>query len=873
MGMTQDRNSIKITDILKQAQDDIDNGRLADAQSRYHLALKWVPSDPQLHLTLGLLYHERGRFAAAIDEIKRAIRLDPTNPNAYRGLGDALDAAGRTESAIAAYESACTLDPKHIQALINLGNAFHKTDQFEKALSSYQKVLQWRPDDPLALNNIGKTFHDMGLLERAVHYYSLALDSHTDYAEAHFNRSVARITMGDYARGWEEYEWRFKRKSAGNVYPYRLSSPRWRGENYQGKRLLVHCEQGFGDVLQFARYLPMVKKRGGILILQAHPPLIPVLKNLDCVDLLVPFDLQTPPDAAHDFHIPLLSLPCIFGTTSTTIPSIIPYLTADPAGSRYWKKQLPASGLKIGMVWSSSPLNEKRNFPIDQYMDRLQLPGLRFYSLQKDMETDQIHALGMEDMGDKLSDFGETAALIQNLDLVISVDTAVAHLVGAMGKPLWVLLPYSSDWRWPPYLPYSPWYPDAKLFRQARMETWDNVTTELVRALRARQLDMPSGNDHVQTTDRPSAAGDQPQHATDIIRPSTQKIKKVLLVSPLYGGSLDVIRYLAAGFQQAGRNTWLLDNSCYYEQFKKINEGAKEDGIKNLKIGKLLAGLDEKLLECAAQYRPDMVLAVAQSPIENHTVQRLKNQGIKCAYWFVEDYRFKAYWSEIAPVYDAFFTIQRDHQLQSKFSEMNYGNWHYLPLACEPNIHKPWIAQGSARRQYDCQLGFMGAPYLNRLKIFDKLTQYDLKIWGEGWNDYELSQALKSCVQKERYRTSPEKSVKIYSSANIVINLHSSPFVEGISAEGGFVNPRTFEVAGCAGFQLTDYRCEIPPLFEPGKEIILFHDLKELYALIDYWLPKDRERAEISRQAQSRAYAHHTYRHRAEEILRIVEKS
>ena len=909
MGKSQHHICNQIQTVLLQARQEIENGRLDRAETHYRWALNILPSDPQLHLTLGLLLLERGRIDPAIAEIAYATQLEPNNANAFRGLGDALDAAEQTDSAIAAYQRACALDPENTDALLNLGIVFQKSDQYENALSTFQDVLDLEPEHPKALNNIGKTFHDMGHLERALKYYTRALDRIPSYAEAHFNRSVARITLGDYANGWSEYEWRFKRKLAKRVYPHQLFAPRWQGQNYAGHRLLVHCEQGFGDVLQFARYLPLAKQLGGTLIVEAHPPLLPVLQNLRCIDQLIPFDVQNPPTEHYDLQAPLLSLPFIIGTDINSIPIDFPYLRPDKAKSDFWKSQISTTSLRIGIVWASSAVNPKRNFPLQHCLAWQQIPGVHFYSLQKGPAAKQIQKINphffTQEMGDKLHDFGDTAALIENLDLVISVDTAVAHLTGAMGKPLWVLLPHVSDWRWPKHLQRSPWYPAAKLFRQSMIDDWKNVSLAVKNALetltktqigKSLAIEKPTSHaaDSCASQMQPSASTPtglrkiitRPLPSQPTIGPNynqqwgrrpgksaRSKIKKVMLISPIYGGSMEVMRYLTAGFQQAGLTTRFLDNSSHYLRYQQLTQNARDEFEKQQKTNQMLAELDQRLLSTAARFKPDLLIAIAQSPLDNQTVLRLRQSGIICVYWFVEDYRFRKYWSQIAPAYDHFFMIQRDCHLKSKFKRMGYANWHYLPLACEPSIHKPWFADRQARRSYECQIGFMGAPYLNRLNIFDQLTHFDLRIWGEGWGGHELSRALKACIQEGNTRISCEESVKIYSSAQILVNLHSSPFDKGISSAGDFVNPRTFEVAGCGGFQLTDYRRELPELFEPGKEIILFHDMDELQSQITYYLSHQQQRRQVSQRAQARVYAQHTYRHRAQQMLRIIEES
>jgi spore maturation protein CgeB len=454
-----------------------------------------------------------------------------------------------------------------------------------------------------------------------------------------------------------------------------------------------------------------------------------------------------------------------------------------------------------------------------------------------------------------------------------------------MGKALWVLLPHDADWRWSSHLNQSPWYPTARLFRQDRSGGWDNVVADINKSLE-RYLHKSNAQTLLQagTENRslaPYRLSEHPEHRHNVdqsqrlmkskSRVGKKKINRVLLVSPLVGGSLEVIRYLHTGFLQAGLTSRLLDNSSLYKFYQELDQEVADDQNRTILQNQLLHTLDSRLIACAAEFKPDLVLAVAQSPINNASVAKLRSAGITCAYWFVEDYRFKTYWPNKVPAFDFFFTIQRDDYLRSQFASLGYTNWHYLPLACEPTIHKPWNGDHSENQSYRCQLGFMGSPYRNRMSVFDRLTHYQLAVWGQGWDEYELSPALQASVREGKRRITPEESVKIYSSADIVLNLHSSPFMDGINPDGDFVNPRTFEIAGCGGFQLIDNRKELTELFDPQNEIAVFHNFEELRMTIDYWLARPQLRREMSLKAQARAYRNHTYKHRAETIVEIVE--
>jgi spore maturation protein CgeB/Flp pilus assembly protein TadD len=854
---------------LAMAIEHIDRGQLNSAADIYQRLLVERPDDAGLHHTLGLVYLEQSRYDAAIDQIKRSIAIRPDHSKYHRSLGDACQAAGHPHAALSAYQHACVLNPANIDALINLGNIFHELDRHPQALATFQKVIDLAPNHLMALNNIGKTLHDKGALDQALKLYNRCLDIDPHYAEARFNRAVVLLTLGDYQHGWPEYEWRFRRRNACKVYPHQLTTPRWQGEAYQGRRLLVHCEQGIGDVLQFVRYLPMVKQLGGTLILEVHPALLALLKSMNCIDEWVAFDARRPPMVGHDVHIPLLSLPNLFHTTMDSLPKQVPYVHSDAGHTTLWRKQLAVDGLKIGLVWTASDINPKRNCPLVPSCSWFQVPGLHFISLQKGPTANQLQPTAgsapITALGHRLNDFRDTAAVVANLDLVISVDTAVAHLAGAMGKPVWVLLPCSADWRWPPHGQGTPWYPTAKLFRQSPSGNWQPVIDQVKHALTQLQRN-PTSQRILQPPDATKGGLAVQSHHMG------RKIKKVLLVSPIYGGSLEIIRYLHSGFAQAGISAVLQDNNKFYPVYRQIEQGPYDQQSKEHLLGRMLGAIDQGLVASVEQYKPDLVLAIAQSPIDDATVADLRAKGIPSAYWFVEDHRLRPYWAQKAPLFDFFFTIQHGDDLKRQFDTMGHPNWHYLPLACDPTVHKPWQANPQALQPYRCQIGFMGAPYLNRIAVFEELVHWDLGIWGQGWEDAALSPKLKACIKQGKQRISVQESVKIYCAADIVVNLHSSPYAKGVDSGGDFVNPRTFEVAGCAGFQLSDHRTEMPALFSPGKEIILFDSITALKKLIEYWLPRPELRKEVSQKAQKNAYANHTYQQRAEEIIRLVEK-
>ena len=473
--------------LAAQAEAHINAGRLEEAGRIYQQLIALRPQDAALRHLLGLVYTEQGLGQEAEQQIRQAIDLNPRHPGYHRSLGDVLQAGGNLNAAIQAYEVALDLAPDDPDALLNAGNAFHRAGDADRAKSCFERILLTCPDHPQAINNIGKVLYDQCLIDDSLKFYNKSVKSEPNYAEAHFNRAVALLAKGDYVQGWPAYEWRFKRAGAHEVYPHRHSTPRWDGSSYWGERLLVHCEQGLGDVIQFCRYLPMVKALGGTLIFEVHAPLIPLLQDWIAIDELVPFDAAKAPAVDFDQHMPLLSLPMLFQTRLESIPIQVPYLQPSAPKRAHWQSRMETQGLRVGLVWSGSATDRQRDIPLADCQTWWQVGRIDFFSLQKGEAAEQLNELPSQQvvtaLGQQLADFSDTAAVIANLDLVISVDTAVAHLAGAMGKPVWVLLPFAPDWRWLLERSDSPWYPTARLFRQTQRADWSQVVAQVAEAL------------------------------------------------------------------------------------------------------------------------------------------------------------------------------------------------------------------------------------------------------------------------------------------------------------------------------------------------------------------------------------------------------
>lgn len=476
--------------LASQAQAHIEAGRLDEAIQLYDTMVKERPDDAGTHHVLGLTYAARGDASRACLQIEKAIALEPEHAPYYRSLGDVLYDAGRFESCLDAYEKAISLSPADDDTRLNFGNALQRLGLWREALGNYQQILSNQPNHFKALNNIGKTYYDQGDIDKSLEFYDRSVACAPEYAEARFNRSTALLLKGDYEKGWKAYEWRFKRAESHRVYPHKLSAPRWDGGPFHGERLLVHCEQGFGDVLQFCRYLPMVKALGGQVLFECQNALIPLVSRMAHVDEVIPFDDHTPPQSPYSRYIPLLSLPGVFNTRLNTIPQQIPYLEADSNKLHQWQQQIADGRFRVGLVWAGSTVDPQRACALKDLLPLWDIPGVVFYSLQKGKAEQDLTALPPERaitaLGRRLKDFDDTASVLAGLDMIISVDTAVAHLAGAMGKPVWVLLTYVPDWRWMLNRSDSPWYPTARLFRQHQKDDWTRAVHALAIALKAQ---------------------------------------------------------------------------------------------------------------------------------------------------------------------------------------------------------------------------------------------------------------------------------------------------------------------------------------------------------------------------------------------------
>lgn len=469
-------------------------GRAGEAEGELRAALQARPDYPEALYNLGGVLAGRGRREEAVDVYRRAVALRPGYFEALNNLGLSLTEAGRHEEALPYLRHALRLRPALPEAHNNLALALAGCGRFGEAEAAYGEALRLAPGNAEAHVNLAGLYREAGRLEEALAAYSLAVDVAPGEPSARYNSSLALLQAGRWGEGWPEYEFRWQRKAT----PRRaLPAPEWDGSALEGKTLLVFCEQGLGDCIQFARYAPLCAERGARVVLECPPPLLPLFSTLAGVERLVPEGQEVPP---HDFHVPLMSLPRLFGTTPESVPAQVPYLSAEPARVGRWRERLAGvTGFRVGVVWQGNPRFEKdrwRSFPLRLLAPLAGVPGVRLVSLQKGPGEEQLGALGgafaierLEGL-DEGAPFLDTAAAMKCLDLVVAADTSAGHLAGALGVPAWLALGASADWRWLEGRGDTPWYPSMRLFRQARLGGWGEVfermAAELAKAVAAR---------------------------------------------------------------------------------------------------------------------------------------------------------------------------------------------------------------------------------------------------------------------------------------------------------------------------------------------------------------------------------------------------
>ncbi len=462
--------------------------RYDEAIACFEKALSISPGLSQAYNNLGTIYKERQQIDTAISCYRQAIQANPQLAEAHNNLGAVLELKGQQDEAMACYRKALTINPNFAEAYNNLANILRLVGEIDEAIQNYQSAIRFDPQSAAIPTNLGVTLlHEAGKPRDAINSFHHALTLDPNYVEAHCYCGLAYLLLEDFEHGWPAYEWRFQ---LPEFTQHHYEKPRWNGEPLTTETILVHAEQGFGDTLQFVRYLPLLKaKTQGKVIFLCQKSHQRLLTNIQGCDELI---VDVTPSLNFDLHVPLLSLPGLFKTNLENIPTSPRYIQADPEMVEAWAGKLSNENrFKVGLVWAGNPKSQNdynRSCTLDQLAPLATVDQCVFYSLQKWQAAEQAKTppdgMALINLDSEIEDFADTAAIIMNLDLVITVDTSVAHLAGALGKPVWVMLPFIPDWRWFLNREKSPWYPSAHLFRQPNLRDWENVISEVTRALK-----------------------------------------------------------------------------------------------------------------------------------------------------------------------------------------------------------------------------------------------------------------------------------------------------------------------------------------------------------------------------------------------------
>jgi tetratricopeptide (TPR) repeat protein len=440
-------------------------------------SLALQPNIPEAHYNLGYGFHMKGELENAIACYRRALSLRPDYAIAFLNLGAALDGMERWDEAIGVYRRGLELTPNSAQLHSNMGNVLTKVHRTPEAMEHCRRSIELDPNYPEPHLNLANSLVSECRFDEAAESYRRAIALRSDYPDAHCNLAMALLTVGQFEEGWREHEWRWRKSNFPS--PQRnFHQPQWDGLELEGKTILLHTERGLGDAIQFVRFAPHVAKRGGRVVIECQPSLLRLFewsKDLGAASVVVQNELGDPPPIAFDLHLPLMSLPLALKMYDPgRIPTPVPYLQADPSSEEHWRQLISASRkrLKVGLAWVGSATHADDtscSLPLET-LAPLARGGVQYYSLQLGRGAEGAQTppgeMDLIDFTDQLVDFADTAGLVSQLDLVICVDNAMAHLAGAMGKPVWVLLPFRPDYRWQLERENTPWYPTMRLFRQ-----------------------------------------------------------------------------------------------------------------------------------------------------------------------------------------------------------------------------------------------------------------------------------------------------------------------------------------------------------------------------------------------------------------------
>ncbi len=461
--------------------------RWDDARAAYARCRELDPHSSAAWCNLGATFQHERRYPEAEEAYRAALRLAPDSPAILNNLAIALHAQKNWDGALAVLERLLEVAPDHLDGLDTLASTLTAKSDFTRAEAALRRALALAPRRAEAHANLANLLLTVGKAHDSLAAYATAIELNPALTTAQYNESIARLLTGDLAGGWPRYELRLEKRPRAERE--RFSAPRWRGDfPLHGRTILVHAEQGLGDTLQFIRYVPLLAAAGATVHVEVQRPLLSLARSIAGAASVI---ARGDPLPAFDCHCPMLSLPLGFGTTLGTIPSAPSYLSAAPEKVALWEERLRTRAPhRIGIVWSGNPLHENdhnRSIALASFQRLFAVAGVQFFNLQKNVSAADAALLAahpnVTTLAPQLGDFSDTAAAVMPLDLVISVDTSVAHLAGALGKPVWVLLPYAPDWRWLLERTDNPWYPTATLFRQPQPGEWSTPLAQVAARL------------------------------------------------------------------------------------------------------------------------------------------------------------------------------------------------------------------------------------------------------------------------------------------------------------------------------------------------------------------------------------------------------
>jgi tetratricopeptide (TPR) repeat protein len=460
--------------------------RYAEAQAQLEQAVRLAPEMVDAHFNLGNVLRQQGKYEQAVTHCREVQRLDPDFADGYANLGAVFHDQLRFDEAREQLEQALRLDPRSVEVRANLSLVLQGLGRLDEALARSREALAIDPGSAPALASLASGLQEAADYAAAEASFQRTLELDPGSATAHFGLALCRLTTGDFRRGWTEYQWRWE---ANNINPQTFTQPMWNGEPLDGRTILLRHEQGDGDTLQFVRYAPLVKRLGATVLLHCRRSLAALLTTCQGVDSV---HVTGDPTPKFDYHVPLLSLPGIFQTELDTIPAQVPYIWPPEELVGRWRGELPAGGpLKVGIVWRGSPMHRRdrrRSIPLEHFAPLASIDGVQLYSLQVGGGNDELRTFSAADrvidLAGRIESFQDTAAIMRNLDLVVSCDSAPIHLAGALGVNVWAALPFSADWRWLSGREDSPWYPTLRLFRQTALGDWSAVFAALIERLR-----------------------------------------------------------------------------------------------------------------------------------------------------------------------------------------------------------------------------------------------------------------------------------------------------------------------------------------------------------------------------------------------------